>query len=74
MNWSFLSFGKSRARGMQSAVVVRSDGVALAQVDTTAARPRLQHCQFHAASKDQLAETLSKLGRQQNLARPNATR
>jgi MSHA biogenesis protein MshI len=69
MDWSFLSFGKARARGIHTAVVVRSDGVALAQVDTTASRPHLQHCQFHAANESQLAEALSTLGRQQNLAK-----
>ena len=74
MNWSFLSFGKTRARGMHTAVVVRSDGVAMAHVDTTAARPRLQHCQFRAASEANSPRPCRHSAANRILPRPNATR
>lgn len=69
MNWSFLSFGKARAQGVRTAVVVEGDGVALAQVDTTKARPHLHSCQFRAADDAQLADTLAALGKQYALGK-----
>lgn len=69
MNWSFLSFGKARAQSVRTAVVAQSNGVALAQVDTTAARPRLQSCLFRAGGEGQTADTLAALGKQYGLGK-----
>ncbi|MBI5463271.1 MAG: hypothetical protein HY941_13885 [Gammaproteobacteria bacterium] len=69
MNLSFLSFGKARAQGVRTAVVVHSDGVALAQIDGSKTRPRLQSCQFRAGGEAQTADTLASLGKQFGLAK-----
>ncbi len=69
MNWSLLSLGKARAKGVLTAVVVHHDGVALAQIDTAAARPRLQHALFRSADKTQIVPVLNALARQHALAK-----
>lgn len=69
MNWSLLSFGKARAKGERTAIVVHDDGVAVAQVDTTAARPRLRHAHFRAAGEAQLNDALGTLARQYSLSK-----
>lgn len=69
MNLSFLPFGKAPAKGERTAVVVCSDGVALAQVDAGTARPKLRHAHFHAASEAQLDDGLSAIARQYSLGK-----
>lgn len=69
MNWSLLSFGKARAKGERTAVVVHNDGVALAQVDTAGVRPRLRQAQFRAAAAAELDAALSSTARQHALAK-----
>ena len=69
MNWSLLSFGKARAKGANTAIVVDEGGVAVAQVDSGAARPRLRYAQHHAADEAQLTETLQRLARQHALGK-----
>lgn len=69
MNWSLLSLGKGRSKGENTAVVVHTDGVAVAQVDTTAARPRLKHAHFRAAGEAQIDAALGALARQYALGK-----
>lgn len=69
MNWSLLAFGKARAKGERTAVVVHGDGVAVAQVDITGARPRLRHAQFRAAAAAQTDTALSAIARQHALGK-----
>lgn len=69
MKWPTLSFRKAHTKNERTAVVVGATGIALAQVDTAATRPRLRHAAFHNVSETQVEEILQTLARQHALGK-----
>lgn len=69
MNWSLLSFGKARAKGVNTAVVVDDGGVALAQIDNGGKRPRLRYAEYQRASEAEVGEALQRAARQYALGK-----